>query len=258
MEYGTGEDMAHTCSAQHIEQHGPAPSDSRPRRYSKAERQAFGALVNASVPAQPVAVVGIGGAVMPEKRHCAPRPATTATTARTARKTLGWMMAASAAADITDAIAHAADTAHLRNQTGWLAAATSTARTGDTSTISRHLPPDCGPVRPVGRQRRTATPAPPRTPDRAAHATLAQPTPPPAKAGGGGAPSRAAHAPPAPPQPPPTTAGGGGAPDRTAHGRHVVMAAAHVDTSTYYQTADGRIHLRLLPSLIVSNSTWIC
>jgi hypothetical protein len=51
MEYGTGEDMAHTCSAQHIEQHGPAPSDSRPRRYSKAERQAFGALVNASAPA---------------------------------------------------------------------------------------------------------------------------------------------------------------------------------------------------------------
>jgi hypothetical protein len=34
----------------------------------------------------------------------------------------------------------------------------STARTGDTSTISRHLPPGCGPVRPVGRQRRCDAP----------------------------------------------------------------------------------------------------
>ncbi len=38
MEYGTGEDMAHTWSAQQTEQHGPAWSDSRPRRYTKAER----------------------------------------------------------------------------------------------------------------------------------------------------------------------------------------------------------------------------
>jgi hypothetical protein len=77
--------MAHTWSAQQTEQHGPTRSDSRPRRCTKAERQAFGALINASVPAQPVSAVGTLDAVVPEKRHCAPRP----TTPRTARKMLG-------------------------------------------------------------------------------------------------------------------------------------------------------------------------
>ena len=113
--------------------------------------------------------------------------------------------------------------------------------TGSTSTIGRHvvmaaahvdtsthyqtadgrihlLPPGCGPVRSLGRQRRPATPAPPRVQDRAAQATPAPPPPPcRRRVDGCGAADRAAHATAVPPPPPPTPAEGGGAADRAAH-----------------------------------------
>ena len=77
--------------------------DSRTRRHTKAERQAFGAMITIPAPRAILAArtpAWTAGTVAPELFHGA---ATATRTARTARKTLGWMMAASAAAQEAEA-----------------------------------------------------------------------------------------------------------------------------------------------------------
>lgn len=92
--------------------------DSRTRRHTKAERQAFGAMITIPAPRAILAArtpAGTPGTVAPELLHGA---ATATRTARTARKTLGWMMAASAAAQEAEATSLAATKARLTTRQG--------------------------------------------------------------------------------------------------------------------------------------------
>ncbi len=77
--------------------------DSGTRRHTKANRQAFGAMITIPTTRATLAArtpSGTPGTVAPEFLHGA---ATATRTARTALKTLGWMMTASAAAHDVEA-----------------------------------------------------------------------------------------------------------------------------------------------------------
>ena len=138
---------------------------SRTRRHTKAERQAFGAMITIPAPRAILAArtpAGTPGTVAPELFHGA---ATATRTARTARKTLGWMMAASAAAQEAEATTFAATKA---TRQGGKAASHVVVADAHVDTTTHYqtadgrihlLPPGCGPVRPLrGRPHRPRRP----------------------------------------------------------------------------------------------------
>ena len=157
------------------------------RRHTKAERHAFGAMITIPPPRAILAArtpAGTPGTVAPELLHGA---ATATRTARNARKTLGWMMAASAAAQEAEATSLAATKARLTTRQGGktakashlvVAAAhvdttTHYQTTDDTIHPLHTVPADLGPrTRPSARQplrrpgAKQPAPRPPRQPQR--------------------------------------------------------------------------------------------
>jgi hypothetical protein len=118
------------------------------RRHTKAERHAFGAMITIPPPRAILAArtpAWTLGTVAPDLLH---EEATATRTARTARKPLGWMMAASAAAQESEATSLAATKARLTTRQGGKTAKASHVVVGaahvDTLRTAAPSPPTSG------------------------------------------------------------------------------------------------------------------